>query len=62
MKFKPEKKYIYWGLTAFLVIIACLVVSYIVYNFSAFHKGLSNFASVLTPVINGFLIAYLLYP
>ncbi len=62
MKFKPEKKYIYWGLTAFLVIIACLIVSFIVYNFSSFYKGLSNFASVLTPVINGFLIAYLLSP
>ena len=62
MKFNPDKKYIYWGLTAFLVIIACLVVSYIVYNFSNFFKGLGNFTSVLTPIVNGFLIAYLLSP
>ena len=62
MKFNPEKKYIYWGLTAFLVIIACLFVSFIFYNFSVFSKGLSKFTSVLDPVVNGFVIAYLLTP
>ncbi|XME03382.1 AI-2E family transporter [Lachnospiraceae bacterium C1.1] len=62
MRFKPDKKYVYWGVTAFLVIIACLFVSFMFYNFSAFSKGISKFSAVLTPVVNGFIIAYLLSP
>ena len=62
MKFNIDRKYLLWGLTAFLVIIASLFVSFIFFNFSAFSKGISQIASVLTPVANGFLIAYLLSP
>lgn len=62
MKYKINKKYIFWGITAFLVLAAAIV----------FHYGLSKLAlvgtlflsllSVLTPIIYGFVIAYLLTP
>ncbi|MCR5626780.1 MAG: AI-2E family transporter [Lachnospiraceae bacterium] len=64
MKFKWNNKYFLWGLTAFLVIVAALV-----FNSMAFSEGksvvLALFATlirVLSPVIYGFVMAYLMNP
>ena len=62
MKFKWDKKYLYWGITALLVIIAS----------SCFFIGLNNFRvivdaaqfvlHVLRPIIYGLVFAYLMNP
>ena len=62
MKFKPDKKYILWGITAFLVSVCVILFVFAVFNYPVFAKGFSNFVKILTPVVDGFLIAYLLNP
>ncbi len=62
MKFHIDRKYLYWGMTAFAVIICSMLVSFIVYNFKTFNLGFERFWKVLQPIINGFLIAYVLSP
>ncbi len=62
MRFKPDKKYIIWGITAFLVAVCTILFIFAVFNYPVFAKGFSNIIRILMPVINGFLIAYLLNP
>jgi len=62
MKFKPDKKYIVWGITAFLVSVCVILFIFAVFNYPVFAKGFSNIIRILMPVIDGFLIAYLLNP
>lgn len=62
MKFKPNKKYIAIGLIAFGVAACTILFIFAVFNYPVFAKGFSNIFKVLMPVINGFLIAYLLNP
>ncbi len=62
MKFRPDKKYIWWGITAFLVSVCVILFIFAVFNYPVFATGFSNFIKVLMPVIDGFLIAYLLNP
>lgn len=57
-----ENKYIAWGITAFLVICAALLVTYLIFNFSNFLSGISWFFHILTPIIDGIALAYLLTP
>ena len=62
MKFKPDKKYIYMGITAFVVAVCVILFIFAVFNYPVFAKGFSNLIKILSPVINGLLIAYLLNP
>ena len=62
MRFRPDKKYIIWGVTAFLVAACSILFIFAVFNYPIFALGFSNFLKVMMPVINGFLIAYLLNP
>ena len=62
MRFRPDKKYIIWGVTAFLVAACSILFIFAVFNYPIFAMGFSNFLKVMMPVINGFLIAYLLNP
>ena len=62
MKFKPDKKYIYMGITAFIVAVCVILFVFAVFNYPVFAKGFSNLIRILSPVINGLLIAYLLNP
>lgn len=63
MKYKWDKKYLYWGITAFCVIIASQIAGGIIssgsINLGAIISGLSR---ALTPLVYGFAIAYLLNP
>lgn len=63
MKYKWDKKYLYWGITAFCVIVAAeifkIVISSNNINFGAIVNG---FVGALSPLIYGFAIAYLLNP
>lgn len=62
MKFHIERKYLYGGLTAFIVIVCSVLFSFIIYNFKTFNLGFDKFWKILQPIINGFLIAYVLCP
>ena len=62
MKFKPDKKYIYIGITAFIVAVCIILFVFAVFNYPVFAKGFSSLIKILSPVINGLLIAYLLNP
>jgi len=62
MKFKPDKKYISIGITAFIVAVCIILFVFAVFNYPVFAKGFSDLIRVLSPAINGLLIAYLLNP
>ena len=62
MKFKPEKKHLQWGLTAFLVIAAGLLFYYVVFHMGSLKSGLHFLFSILTPLVSGAVIAYLFWP
>lgn len=62
MKFKWDKKYVYWGATAFSVIVASVLFSFLIFQMGTIRNGLSKVISVLNPLIYGAIIAYLLNP
>lgn len=62
MKFKFDKKYFCWGLTAFLVIVASILFYYILFHRSSLSNGISTFISIAMPIIDGFVLAYLMTP
>lgn len=67
MKSKKKKKnndnkYFKWGLTAFLTIIAVLFVVEIFFNSKFIKDQISNIVSIMMPIIDGFIVAYLLIP
>lgn len=62
MRFHFDKKYLYWGLTAFLVIVSSILFYYILFHRSSLMNGLHTCISVAMPIIDGFILAYLLTP
>lgn len=60
--FKWNKKYLYWGVTAFLVIIACIAFFWIIQRWSGLKTSFSVFLDILSPIIGGFVMAYILTP
>lgn len=62
MKFKFEKKYLCWGLTAFLVIVASILFYYILFHRSSLSNGIAKFIGISMPIIDGFVLAYLITP
>ena len=62
MKYRWDKKYLYWGITAFLVIVACMLAFAIVFRFDVVGNILGTVAKVLSPVFYGVVIAFLIDP
>lgn len=62
MKFRWDKKYLYWGLTLFLVIISCIGITYLLYNGTQLKTALHGLLNILMPILDGLIIAYLLSP
>ncbi len=62
MKFRWDKKYLYWGLTAFFVLVGCIGVIYFLFNGSILKSNVKRMLTILMPIIDGFIIAYLLAP
>lgn len=62
MKFRWDKKYLYWGMTAFCVIVAGSLFYYVIFNMPSLLEGLSKIISIINPIIYGAFIAYLLNP
>ena len=61
-KFKWNKQYLYWGVTAFLVIIACIAFFWIIQRWSGLRASFSMLLGILSPIIWGFILAYILTP
>lgn len=60
--FKWDKKYLYWGITAFCVI-ACAILFFMALNYiSALGSALGTLGKILSPFIWGLVITYLLAP
>ena len=57
-----KKEYLLKGLTAFLVIAACVLFAFLVFNIGVVWTYIKKVTSVLSPVIAGFVIAYLVNP
>lgn len=57
-----KSKYFKWGLTAYLVVLACVITVFIVFNSALFFHGISKIFKILMPVIDGIIVAYLLSP
>lgn len=62
MKFRFDKKYFYWGLTAFLVIAAALLFYYLLFHGSNISTAIHMIVSVSMPIIDGLILAYLMNP
>ena len=62
MKFRWDKKYLYWGVTAFLVICASIVFYYLMFYSENLRIGLRVLLNITMPVIDGFILAYLMAP
>ena len=61
-RFRWDKKYLYWGMTAFFVIAACVLFYMLVSNLSWLGGALHQLGVILGPFVWGLVIAYLLYP
>lgn len=63
MKFyKWNKHYLGWGITAFVVIIASILFFMMLSNLEGIGKTIGNFINTITPILYGFIFAYLLAP
>lgn len=62
MKYRWDKKYLYWGVTAFLVIAASLLVLAMIFRFDVLSNLIGNILKILTPVFYGIVIAFLVDP
>ena len=60
--FRWDKKYLYWGITAFCVIALCVSFYMALNNFSMLVHALKALTGILSPFIWGLIISYLLYP
>lgn len=62
MKFKFDKKYLYWGLTGFFALAGAILFYYILFHGSNFMGGIDRFITIAMPIIDGFVLAYLFTP
>lgn len=62
MKFRVEKKFIYWGMTAFFVLAGAIGFYYLLFHRQNISSGLKIFVKITMPILDGFLLAYLLTP
>ncbi|MDD3205030.1 MAG: AI-2E family transporter [Lachnospiraceae bacterium] len=62
MKYRWDKKYLYWGITTFAVVVASVCFYYLLFHGSTFSKSFRNLVSITMPIIDGLVVAYLLTP
>ena len=58
MKLKFEKKYIYFGITAFLVIAASICFYYLLFHWDRFSARIDSIVKIASPVLYGMILAY----
>lgn len=61
-RFRWDKKYLYWGVTAFCVVAASIVFYMLLNHLTGLRNALGRLISILSPFVWGLVIAYLLYP
>lgn len=59
---KLKRKYFYIGLTAFLVVAACVLFFFLIFRLPGILSFVGKILSVIQPVIIGLIIAYLINP
>lgn len=62
MRYHWDKKYLYWGVTAFSVITVSILFFYSVFHINVIQSICGKWITILKPVIYGLIIAYLLSP
>lgn len=62
MKFRWDRKYLYWGTTAFCVIACSLIFFWTVTQWDAVRRIVGTILDILSPIIIGIVIAYILTP
>lgn len=62
MRFQIDKKYIRIGITAFAVVAASICFYYLIFHGDRFSNQINAFFTVISPVMYGIIIAYLLTP
>lgn len=59
---KNNKYYIKWGLTAFFVILGGFLSYYVIFHIDSLSSTIRKIFVILMPIIDGFILAYLLAP
>lgn len=62
MKFHWDKKYLYWGITALGVVIGGIIFYYLIFHSSSLLNHLYNLLHICMPIVDGLILAYLLWP
>ena len=61
-QFRWDKKYLYWGITAFLVIAGAILFYMALSYLPVIGKGLSSLMGILSPFVWGLVLTYLIHP
>ena len=61
-RFDPKNKYLGWGITAFGVIACCILFYMLLQHGKLIGDAISSLLGILSPIIWGLVIAYLLWP
>ncbi len=62
MKFKWDKKYLYWGVTALIVLLLAVLFNFLLNINATIRKAIVEFVKIMLPIIEGFIIAFLVNP
>ncbi len=62
MKYRGDRKYLHWGLTAICVVCAGIAFYYILFHGTRLGAILNKFLGICFPIIVGFVLAYLFTP
>lgn len=62
MKFRFDKKYLYWGLVGTFSIIAGILFYYILFHSESLSNAVHSFIKISMPIIDGLILAYLMTP
>ena len=62
MKFKWDKKYLYWGVTALIVLAIVVLFNFLLNNNLAIRNAITKLVKILLPIILGFVFAFLVNP
>ena len=60
MKFRWDNKYLYWGVTGFVVVAASMLFYFGIFQMGVLIRGISIFLHILMPILYGAAIAYLI--
>lgn len=60
MKFKWDKKYLYWGVTALVVLMIAILFNFLLQNNHAIRTAFEKLIKICAPIIDGIIIAFLI--